>query len=592
MGLFAAIVLALVNVPFLLSFALKGDDYALVQHSARFFSPSLTDWIGHGYRWYNLTYPELGSSYTNFIRPTLNAVVYLTSWVSPSARSVVMLLPNYLGHGICVALVFLVGRSVVRLSRRASTLAAALFLGSVTIGLDPQAVAYGGDMIAAMFALVSLLILHSHLTRGPALWKIALTAAALLLALFAKESAAGTPFILAIAVVWTRSRSARPNAVADQAASPSRRLGLVALAIVIPTALYATARLAAGLHGIYVIEDLPQRIAGIPIVLLNPFRFAGTAFFPVETDVLRSVIGGPSLKADSLLGIVRGVVAVGLNVIGWLLVLRLLLIPSERGRAAALLGMGLMASAVPLVIKAEPRIMYFSQAFLLPLFVLALTQWWAAKRSAEKLPRRRLVPIAVSSLLVVGPVYYFVQQAIGQPDLVSENRMTAQIQDAVLAAVSDPDVHRLYFVNATPAMSPGLNALRFLAALGGRPDLRLRVVDTFTGDVPSEDGKGGMEFVQQGNELTGRITIGSSQRLLRDLSPEEAHRLGQPGMIEYGPIAGFQVDSFDRWEFVGHELTFHIPFASRDDYAIIGIDPARTGVFALEPPGLRWMRAS
>jgi hypothetical protein len=592
-GLIAVVALALVNIPFLTSFALSGDDYALVQHSARFFSPSLTDWIGHGYRWYNLTYPELGSSYTNFIRPTLNAVVYLTSWVSPSPRSALLLLPNYLGHGVCVALVFLVGRSVFGLSRRGSALASGLFLGSVTIGTDPQRVAYGGDMIAALFALLALLILHSYLTRSSSPWKIALTGVSLLLALFAKESAIGTPVILAIDILWTRWRSAHPELEgAGSAPSPPRRLGLVTLAIVIPTALYATARLAAGLHGMYVVEDLPQKVAGIPIVLLNPLRFLGTAFFPVETGVLKTVVGGSSVSADSLLGIVRGILAVGLNAIGWLLVLRLLLTPSERMKSLALLGMGLAASAVPLVLKAEPRIMYLSQALLLPLFVLALTSWWAGRTSERKRQPGWLAPVAVAGLVLIGPVYYFAQEAIAQTDLVSESRMTARTQAAILAAVRDPEVHRLYLVNATSTMSPGLNALRFLATLGGRPDLRLRVVNTFTGEVPSNPERGSVEFVRRGDELTGRIRVGSSQRLFRDLTPEDAHRLGQPGMIEYGAMDRFRVNSFGEWEFVGRELKFRIPFASRNDYAIMGLDPARSGVFALEPPSLQWERVS
>ncbi len=591
LGLFATVALALVNSPFLLSFALKGDDYALVQHSARFFSPSLTDWIGRGYRWYNLTFPELGSSYTNFIRPTLNAVVYLTSWLSPSARSVVLLLPNYVGHGICVALVFLVGRSIFGLSRGASALSSGLFLGSVTIGTDPQVVAYGGDMIAAMFALVALLVLHSHLTRRRSVWKIALMGVSLLLALFAKESAAGTPIILAIDALWVTRRSAPVDPdVRERDARSQDGLGLVALAVAIPTALYAMARLAAGLHGMYVVEDLPQRIVGIPILFLNPFRFLGTAFFPVETGVLKAVVGGSSWSADTIFGVGRGVLAVGLNVIGWFLVLRLLLDRVARAEVAPLLGMGLMASAVPVVFKAEPRIMYFSQALLLPLFVFALTQWWAQVSSVKDRRRRWVAPAALGCLVLVGPVYYLAQQVIAQPDLVAENRTTARTQSAILAAVNDRDVHRLYLVDATSAMSPGLSALRFLAALGDRPDLRLRVVNTFTGDIPSDGRRGGVEFVRQGDELTGRITIGPSQRLFRDLTPVQARQLGQPGMIEYGPIGRFRVDAYGKWEYVGRELTFLIPYASRDDYALVGLDPARSGVFALEPPSMQWMR--
>ncbi len=588
MGLLAIVVLALVNYRFLSTFALKGDDYALVQHSARFFSPSITDWIGHGYRWYNLTYPELGSSFTNFIRPTLNAVVYLASWLSPTSRSVVLLVPNYLGHGICVALVFFVARWVFGLSKGASVLASGLFLGSVTIGTDPQVVAYGGDMIAALFALAALLLLHSHLTREPSLWKIALMGVSLLLALFAKESAAGASLILAIDVLWVRSRSARRDAVEEDR---STRLGLVAFAIVLPTLLYAAARLAAGLNGLYVVEDLPRRIAGIPMVALNPFRFLATAFFPVETGVLKDVVGGTSWDLDSYLGVGRAVLALALNVVGWLLVVRLLRQPSKRTKVATLLGMALMASVVPLVFKAEPRIMYFSQALFIPLFVLGLTDWWADVTSGER-RRRALAQVSIGCLVLIGPAYYLTQQALAQPELVSENRATTRTQEAILAAIGDESVDRLYLVNATSSMSPGLNALRFLAALGGRPDLRLRVVNTFTGEIPSEDGQGGVGFRRQGDDLIGTITIGSSQRLLRDLSPDEARRLSQPGIIEYGPILGFRMDSLGKWEYVGRQLMFRIPFASRDDYAIVGLDPSRPGVFIRDPMSTGWRRLS
>jgi hypothetical protein len=589
LGALAIVVLVLVNIPHLTSFTVKGDDYALVQHSARFFTPSLTDWIGHGYRWYNINFPELGNSYTNFIRPTLNAVVYLTSWLSPSPTSVALLLPNYIGHGICVALVFQVGRSVFGLSRRASALAAALFLGSVTIGTDPQLVAYGGDMIAAMFALIALLALHSHLTRRSSLWKVAVVGLSLLLALFAKESAAGTPVILAIDIAWVRS-SREATERDDGRRSVRTGLGSMVLAIVVPTALYAVARLAAGLNGLYVVEDLPTKILGIPMLALNPFRFVGTAFFPVETSILKDMIAGTSWDLSSVMGLGRAVVAVTLNAFGWFLIVRLLRRPSERTEIAALLGMGLAASAVPLVFKAEPRIMYFGQALLLPLFVLVLLRWWAQPRSEARRSPPWLAPAAVASLLVVGPVYYLAQQAIAQPDLVSVNRTTARTQDAILATMRDPGVHRVYLVNATSSMSPGLSALRFLAAVSGRSDLRLRVVNTFTGDVPSEGGQGGVDFARQDDTLLGVISVGPSQYLFRDISPKETRMLGQTGMIEYGPIVGFRVSSLGKWEYVGRRFTFQIPYASRDDFAIVGLDPARSGVFVLAPPSMTWMR--
>ena len=206
-GFIAFAILAVVHLPHLISFAVSGDEYALVQHSARFFSPSLTDWIGNGYRGYNALYPELGAGSTNFIRPTQNAAVYLDSWLNQSPRSVTLLFSNYVGHAACVSLVFLVGRSIFGLSRRASLLASTLLLGSVAVGILPLSVAYGGDMIAALFALIALLTLHSHLAVRPAGWKVVLVGVALLLALFAKESVLGAPIVLAIDAIWIRTRS-------------------------------------------------------------------------------------------------------------------------------------------------------------------------------------------------------------------------------------------------------------------------------------------------------------------------------------------------------------------------------------------------
>jgi hypothetical protein len=593
-GVASCALLVVVNLPFLSSFAISGDDYALVHHSARFFSPSLVDWIGSGYRGYNIDFPELGGAATNFIRPTVNATVYIDSWLSSSPRSVTLLFSNYVGHSACVALVFLVGRSIFGLSRRASVLASSLLLGSVAVGLIPQSVAYRGDMIAALFALVSLLALHSHLYVRPAVWKIMLVGGSLLLALFAKESALAAPLILAIDALWIRPPSFDREASAHEATSApatTAPLGPVVLAIALPSALFAIARLAAGLNGMYVTEALPTTVLGVPRVLLEPVRFALTTFFPVETDTIKGLVTGATTGFVPVLGLVRGALAVGLNIVGWLAIARLLFEPTERPRLWPLLGMGILASAVP-ILKAEPRIMYFSQTLLLPLFVYAITHWWALqKRTHRRLPRW-VVPIGVSLLLAIGPSYYIARQINGQPGLVAYGQATRQLQDAVLGAIADPSIHRLYLMNATSSMSPGLSLLRFLADAGGRPDLRLRVINTFGGDIPADDGRGAVKLIRRGDYLEGFITAGSSQTLFRDLSYDEAQRLGESGLIEYGPLTQFDVDRLGHSNFAGSRLSFRIPNASREDFAIVGLDPGREGVFALVSPDTRWTRVS
>ena len=353
--------------------------------------------------------------------------------------------------------------------------------------------------------------------------------------------------------------------------------GPVALAILVPSVLYASARLAAGLHGLYVLEELPTRIFGVPRLYLEPLRFGVTAFFPVETNAIKEVLSGVGtgfLVGRPFLALGRGVVVVGLNAVAWFLILRLLLLPVERERLWAPLAMGLTASAVVLT-KAEPRLMYFSQCLLLPLFVYALTRWWTATSAGRRVPRW-LVPIAVSSILLVGPLYYIGQEIIAQPNIAANNEATTHLQNAILTAISDPRIQRLYLVNAneTGPMTPPLSLLKFLAAVSDRPDLHVRVVNTLSEPIPADDVQGGVEFVRSGNQVRGLVTVGQSQNLFGGMSPADVQQLGEPGMIEYGPIRGTQ-------------FSFRIPHARREDFAIVGFDPGREGFFALLP-GLQW----
>lgn len=593
-GLIAFVTLVVTHLPHLSSFVVSGDDYALVQHSARFFSPSLTDWIANGYRGYNLAYPELGAGSTNFIRPVQNAAVYLNSWLGPSPRSVTLLLSNYLGHAACVSLVFLVGRSILSLSRSASLLASALMLGSVSVGFLPLHVAYGGDMLAALFSLVALLTLHSYLTVGPAAWKLLSVGVSLLLALFAKESALGAPIVLVIDAIWIRTRSSDESATQGSPSATARRVlwGPVALAIAVPSVLYATARLAAGLHGMYVLEDASARVFGIPRTYLEPLRFALTAFFPVETSALKEVLNesAAGMIGSPRAALGRGLIAVVLNVVAWVLVVRLLLIRAERARLWAPLTMALAASGVA-VVKAEPRFMYFSQCLLLPIFVYVLTRWWTLWGSARH-PAKWLVRVAVLSILLVGPLYYFAQETFGQPGVVANNEVTKRRQNAILTALSDPRIHRLYFVNATAgSLTPPYSLLKYLAGVAGRPDLYVRLVNTLTGPIPADDVQGGVSVFRRGNEIRVLVSVGQSQQLFYGMPPAVAGELGEPGLIEYDPLTRFEADASGQWAYVGRDFSFRIPDASREDYAIVGFDPGREGFFARMPDS-QWVRVA
>src|SRR5262245_7446555 len=127
LGLIATALLVAVNLPFLWTYGVKGDDYALLLHSASQFAPSAVEWVTSGNADYFVGIPELHSS-TNFIRPTINATIFLESLLIADPFSPWFLATNYLGHAAVVALTYLVARRVVGLDRPWALLAAAIFL--------------------------------------------------------------------------------------------------------------------------------------------------------------------------------------------------------------------------------------------------------------------------------------------------------------------------------------------------------------------------------------------------------------------------------------------------------------------------------
>jgi hypothetical protein len=586
-GLGSLLLIGLLNLPFLSSYVVRGDDFALLTHSARFFSPSVEEWVLEGYQGYGTTFPELGEGQTNFIRPTINASVYLDSWVSPGPTSAGMLTTNYLGHAVATALVFLLGLRIFGLSTGASLIASSLFLtSSATTGLLTE-VAYRGDMLAGVLAVGALLLMHSYLTGRPALWKPVATAVLLLLAAFAKEAAAAAPAVVGLyAILLLRER--RRQAAGGGPRSRAQPV-IILVALALPLVAYAAARLHAGLGGNYVLDELPNSIAGVPRVALNPLRFVLTAFLPPETDALKAVLDRSPENVAGAIGIARTIVLIGLNLLAWLLVVIVCRQPAERRRLLPLLGLGLTASALPLVLKAEPRFMYFGLALLLPFLVLTLVRaraHWRGERPPS-LPEK----LTVALLIVVGPLYFVAQTVLAQPTLVRANRTTADLQRVILLELRNPELRRLYLVDAPPTLTPGMPALEFLAALSNRENVALRVVNTFDDDADGHRPGGQcVELRLEGDRLTGTIQIGPSQHLFGAgvLTPSSASRLGQPGILTYAPVTQLSRTAWGTWEVVQTSLTFYIPHAARRDYAVVGLDPGEPGVHSVEPPHWRW----
>ncbi|HKP75786.1 MAG TPA: hypothetical protein VJT67_09615, partial [Longimicrobiaceae bacterium] len=100
------------NLPFILSYAVRGDTAALMLHSTRFFPADVGSWLHQGFSDYFVNFPEATQPYTGFVRPVVNATIWLESWLAPGQNSPVFLLTNYVGHAACTGMVYLAARRI------------------------------------------------------------------------------------------------------------------------------------------------------------------------------------------------------------------------------------------------------------------------------------------------------------------------------------------------------------------------------------------------------------------------------------------------------------------------------------------------
>ena len=527
---------ALVNHPFLLTYAVRGDDFALLLHSARFFEPSAGEWVTTGFGGYFANFPEATEEYTRFLRPTVNLTIWLESWLARSPNSPVFLLTNYVGHALCAALVYLLAQWMVVVPRRVAIVTAALFAGSLSALEVFHSPAFRGDMLGALFGLAALLGVHAAtVDRGqvdgrqphPSTRWIALAAVSLLLAVFAKETAIAAP---GIAAAWWLVR-ARGRGI------DRRRTISVALLLIAPMVVYAVAKTALqGGGGAY---------ASLGGVHRNVAQALTSAFVP----------GGGALELRAL-GTVDGwelarrIVAVALNGSGWLLLIGFYALaprPLDR-RVTALALAALAALAVPMLLAPYARLMYFGQAFALPLF--ALLAWYSAR-------------FLVYAGLLASPAWLLASVLAMQPGLAAANRASADLQRVLAAELRDPSVRRVYLVNDVTGVYGSLAQLRMAAARAGRSDVALRVAGSMGRSFTDRAAAGEpVRFTLGGDALR----IETRCRDACDFSfpgvlPENQSRLGVPGVIRYERVEP-------------RHLVVAVPDVSRGDWRVIGFDPS------------------
>jgi hypothetical protein len=574
----------LVNLPFLSTYAVSGDDFAVLYHSASDFAPSPAEWVTSGYTGYDIVIPELSDTKADWIRPVLNASVYLQSLVIPAPTSVWFLTVNYIGHAVVVGLVFLVARRIAGLSVAQAVIAAVLFFGTTSSEGLFTSIAFRGDMLGALFTLAALLVTHSYLTGRPSRWKPVVIVALLLLAVFSKEAAIAGPFVVALYVVGSHWPSVRASGRLATARRVIAEQAVLLAGLALPVVLYGVARARAGIGGNYALEDLPNELFGVPLTVLNPFRFLLTAFFPVETDILKRIVSGWDLPTIQLrMAALRAALAVTVNALGWIAVVVALRRGPDRGRLRLLLLLGLAATALPILLKADPRFMYLGQTLLLPLLVAALVRLQLTRWQGRRLLRRAR-PAAAALLVVIGPVHLLTQSLLSQRELVAENDQANAIQVAAAQQLRDPAVHRLYLVNAAYQ----LVALQFVAAREGRRDVVLRVVDPVGyHPAPNEPGVG-TSFRLKRDVLEVRVRLGTSQFGFGYVTRQGLDRLRTAKEISYGPITELGTNAWGKQQVKQKVLVFSIPDADRGDYAVVGFDPAVPGVHVYKQSEPTW----
>jgi hypothetical protein len=557
-------VCAAANLPMLLTCAARGDTWALMLHSTRFHHASAGEWMRHGFEQYFVNYPEATRPYTSFVRPVVNATIWLESLVAAGPNSVVFFLTNYLGHAACAAMVYLAGVRLGGLTRGRALLAAALFAGTFTAVELLQSPAFRADMLGAAFGTAALLAAHRWLGGRGWAW-IAAAVPLLGMAIFSKETAVTAPFIVAGAlVVMNGDRSRRARIVA------------AAAVVAVPLALFAMARAMGPRGGTYV------SLAGAPrsaIEVLSSAFFPGAGAFELWA-VLRGHAPSPWDAALVMAGF-------ALNATAWLLVARALLRRDER--AWRLAAMMLLALAVPLLLAPAPRMLYFGQMFALPLLALVLPRGREADRVSDRAAQSQAPPgsharpymvrswpritLALATVaLIVGPAATLARMAAMQPSITASNRDSHAVQAAIRGVLADRSVHRVYLLNDVTGDYGALAMLQSLALDAGRGDVALRVVNSMGRFGDGAPGRVSVRVAADSAAVTEQCAA-SCDFSFPGVLPEDLPKLGDRG-IAYRRVAP-------------RELEIRIPAAPRD-FALVGFDPSAPGVHVLGPQDAAW----
>jgi hypothetical protein len=440
-------------LPYVRTYHIKEDDFALILDSARQYHPHPALWITHGFSNYFVNYPDLPQHGTHFCRPVANATFWLESLLSPGTGPL-NLTTNLLGLAITLVL--------FTFFLRRETSGDILFLSSIWIVYALSAMwyqplllsAFRTSLLMVLFALAAFLLLPSEGARHQGL-RIGLSTLCQLASLLSHETGVVTPVIAALLFVLRRDGRVVRG-----------RLKVLPV-FLLPLLCFAAVRLMfyAGVGHTYALEHANGWAwKG----MMGAAELLAKAFFPWSTAAATN--GGRRLQV---------VVGVLMNLAGYALVAYALLRSGREGRGRllrVLICLGIALGA--LCIAPATRLMLLAGVFGALAVVVAAEQISQAPAGNRA---RRGVALALVGLAFAG-LWIFLS---GFPQTVREGGASNQLArvefEGLRTAIATTRAPTVLLVNDQAAKA-GSRAMLEMAAWANRQYVyRLITLDSLDG---------------------------------------------------------------------------------------------------------------
>jgi hypothetical protein len=582
------LLLLMINLRYLSSYALQFDDVSLILHSSYFFKVSFVEWITLGYRYYFANYPEAFIEYTNFIRPVVNATIYIESLFSKEPNSFIFLSTNYIGHSIGCVLVYYYSRYIIRLNLLYSLLSTLLFFGSKSVQGNPLYYpAFRGDMLGAIFGMTALLLTHFYYKKikyKQISIQTIIISLFLLVAVFSKETAIFSTFIVTI---YYSSKYMDGHSLIH-----FKNMVILNYKIFIlflsPALLY--------LFMIFLFAYNSDSIGAYPLMnarlYINPILTFIQLFFPFDAMnffkeavllIFPSFVFYTAPTNFENLFYYRNIIAFLLNSITIIALCYCIFLKKIQSLITPVIFI-FLSMGIPFILSGYPRFMYFGQMFSIPVFVYLLNYFYDNAKQKKYCEYNSIanfiIIILIFFALVINPVYLISNTIKSQDSLIKGNYQSIAIQESLAEEIKNPDVKRVYYINDTIYWFGSLSLLEMVAKLNNRSDLSLRVVNTLSGYNPMNTCEGVIHnILSDFDDIKFQIIIEDNMDFHFPGAFNAYENLGVPDFIEY---------EFNHGN--NKIMSFSIPNYSKKDFLIIGFDPCNSGIYKYDINKNKWIK--